>query len=138
MKIKNIHGREISFSPVRYIVKWGTYRGSKFQTEIKKFFQTYWKNDLVAEEMIIPGSRLRIDLINFTKKIVVESSGDQHVKYSKFMHGSRSGFHASIQRDVKKLQWCENNGFAFIEIMYDEVNLVSREWIKEKFDVEIY
>ena len=40
-----------------------------------------------------------------------------------------------INRDFKKLEWLEENDYNLIEINYDEINLLSKEFFKKKFKV---
>jgi very-short-patch-repair endonuclease len=80
---------------------------------------------------------MRCDLINFTKKIAIETHGMQHDKFVKHFHRTKTGFKNSVKRDLQKYSWLEINGFKIIEIFENEIHLLSSEWIKEKFDIEI-
>lgn len=137
MKIKNIRGYEVKVNFAKYAVKWDKPAASKIQTSVKQFFKKHWYSNFVVEEMRIPGSLLRIDLYNITKSIIVETMGQQHNLYNRFMHGSRSGYLSSIKRDCQKIKWAEDNNIRVIEINYDEIDLLSVSWIKEKFGISI-
>ena len=89
----------------------------------------------MLEEFRIPGGLQRIDLMNLNRKLVVEVSPSQHAQYHPFFHGSLAGFRASIKSDIKKQQWAEMNGFRFIEITKDDINVLSRKWFLEKYEV---
>ena len=71
---------------------------SKIQFKVKDFFKDYWQNHICYEEFPVFGTRMKVDLINFTRKIAVEVQGDQHNQYNKFFHGgSRDKYLASIK-----------------------------------------
>lgn len=135
MILSNIKGRPTKITHTKYSIKWDNPSRSIAQFNTKQFFKNYWLTDVVCEEFKIPGSKLRIDLINFTKKIVVETSGRQHEKFVKFFHKNRVGFLKSIKRDFKKINWIESNGFTFLEIYDSEVKDLSADFLAEKFNL---
>jgi hypothetical protein len=137
MKFKNIYGREVNKNITPYITDWNEVKGSKAQFNVKKFFEQYWSGQVICEEFPVAGSRMRCDLINFTKKIAVETHGQQHDKFVPFFHKNRTNFKKSFKRDLVKYNWLELNGFTVIEIFDNEIKDLSREWIKEKFGIEI-
>jgi len=137
MKFKNIFGKDVNKNINKYLVKWNEPCRSKVQFNIKKFFETYWKTHIVVEEFPVFGSRMKCDLINFTKKIAVETHGLQHDKFVKHFHRTRTGFKKSVKRDLQKYTWLEMNDFKVIEIFENETSLLNSDWIKEKFDIEI-
>lgn len=137
MKFKNIYGREVSKSITPYLVKWDHQRGSVPQLNVKKFFEPYWSGHVVCEEFLVPGSRLRCDLLNFTRKIAVETHGRQHEQFVKHFHKTRSGFTRAFTRDLIKYKWLEANGFQVIEIFDYEIKDLSEEWVLKKFDIEL-
>ena len=108
-------------------------KGPKFQKSVKDFLYPFWSNDIVFEEFPVAGSRMKFDFFNAGKKIVIEVSGDQHLKYNKFMHGgSRLNFLKQLKRDSDKVKFCEINNINFIEIYpKDKVN----KKFFEQFDV---
>ena len=89
---------------------------------------------LLAESYLLRGvsvlTRMKVDLINFTRKIAVEVQGDQHNQYNKFFHGgSRDKYLASIKRDMKKISWLEMNEFQVLEIETKDIENLSRSYI---------
>lgn len=138
MKLTKLKGDSLVHYNIKpYIIKWDR-KVSGPQLTVKKFLEPYWKNHIVCEEFRILGSLLRIDLINFTKKIVVEISPRAlHVDFNKFMHGGRGGFLKKLQSDAEKLAWAEKNGFKFVEVYDEDIKNLSKEYLKDKFDVEI-
>ena len=137
MKFKNIFGKEVNKTIKRFLIDWDKPCKSKVQFNVKKFFQHCWNTHVVVEEFPVFGTRMKCDLINFTKKIAVETHGLQHDKFVKHFHKTKTGFKNSVKRDLQKYQWLEMNGFRIIEIFENEIINLSPEWIKEKFDIEI-
>ena len=137
MKFKNIFGREVNKNINKYLVNWQSPCRSKVQFRVKDFFQKYWQTHIVVEEFPVFGTRMRCDLINFTKKIAVETHGMQHDKFVKHFHRTRTGFKNSIKRDIQKIEWLEMNNFKVIEIFENEIGALSEEWVLEKFDISI-
>lgn len=138
MTLLNIRGRERSKNVNRYLVKWDGKSRSKLQFKVKQFFKFYWKNHIVYEEFPVYGSLMKVDFINATKRIAVEVDGDQHDEFNEFFHNnSRTVYLKSMRRDQKKLEWLELNKFKVIQIKEKEVDLLSREFFKEKFSIDI-
>lgn len=138
MKLTTLHGnRLVNYNIKSYIINWDR-KVSKPQKLTKDFLKKYWKNDIVCEELRILGSLLRIDLVNFTKKIIIEvSPRELHVDYNKFFHNGRGGFHKKLTSDAQKLIWAENNGFKFIELYNEDLDSLSKQYLKEKFDLDL-
>lgn len=137
MKFKNIFGKEVSKTINKYLIDWNKPCKSRVQFNVKQFFQYSWGTHVVVEEFPVFGTRMKCDLINFTKKIAVETHGLQHDKFVKHFHKTKTGFKNSVKRDLQKYQWLEMNGFRVIEIFENELINLSPEWIKERFDIEI-
>ena len=58
--------------------------------------------------------------------------------FNKFFHAnSRVNYLKSINRDFKKLEWLEQNDYNLIEINHDEVDLLSKDFFKNKFKVDL-
>ncbi len=121
----------------KYLVKWDR-KVSVPQLTVKKFFYPYWKNSIILEEFMIPGSLFRLDLLNLNSKVCVEVSPIKlHLHYNKFMHGGRAGFLKKLQDDAKKMDWCERAGFKFIELYDIDIENLSKQYLKEKFDLDL-
>lgn len=140
MKLKKLNSsREISFNISRYLIDWDRVV-SKPQKAVKDFLYPYWKkHPAVCEEFRIPGSLLRIDLVNFYKKLAIEvSPTETHRRYNPYFHqGSRWKFVSNIKRDLDKQNWCEQNGLAFIEIYTEDIEGLSVDWFSRRFDIYI-
>ncbi|MEN9445992.1 MAG: hypothetical protein RL728_504 [Bacteroidota bacterium] len=137
MKFKNIFGREVNKNINKFLVKWDDPCKSKVQFKVKRFFFNFWKTHVVVEEFPVFGTRMKCDLINFTKKIAVETHGLQHEKFVKHFHKTRTGFKNSVKRDFQKHEWLELNGFKVIEIFENEFEFLSEEWLEEKFSLTL-
>lgn len=115
MKLLNLYGREVNVNPSKYLIDWDRVV-SKPQKQVKDAIRPIWSADYVCEEFYIPGSKMRIDLINFSKKIVVEVSPKGSHGYNEFFNKNRPNFLRASKRDLSKADWCEKNGFRLIEI----------------------
>lgn len=138
MKLKKLHSdREVSINLAKYKVDWDAPCRSKYQLQIKKWLRPYWGHHVCLEEFLIPGSKMRYDFVNLTKKIIVEMNGIQHDNYNKHFHrGNRLNFLSQVTRDQCKRDWAEANGFQMIEILPDDLPL-SVAFFREKFSIEL-
>lgn len=137
MRLYNIRGRQVNKNVSRYLIDWDKKSRSNLQFKVKQFLKPFWEKHIVYEEFPVFGTRMKVDIVNVTKFIAVEVNGQQHGSYNKFFHNSRYGYFQSISRDVKKEEWLEKNGFEVITVEYDEVDFLTEEFIKEKFDISI-
>ena len=138
MRLYNIYGKLVNKNVVKYKVDWDKPCRSKIQFNVKSFFKDYWSGHICYEEFPVFGSRLKVDLINFTRKIAVEVQGEQHNEFNKFLHNnSRDKYLESIQRDMKKIQWLEMNEFKVLEVTKEDLPELSRKYIFDTFGVDI-
>jgi hypothetical protein len=137
LRLYNIRGRQVNKNVSRYLIDWDKKSRSNLQFKAKQFLKPFWEKHIVYEEFPVFGTRMKVDIVNVTKFIAVEVNGQQHGSYNKFFHNSRYGYFQSISRDVKKEEWLEKNGFEVITVEYDEVDSLTEEFIKEKFDISI-
>lgn len=136
MKFKKIDSNtEVSVNTSDYRIDWDR-EVSKPQKKVKDFVRQYWSHLNVLEEFRIPGSKLRIDLINLTDMVAIEVSPAQHFSYNAFLHkGDKLKFLSGIKRDCSKKNWCEKNGFNYVEITDEDLKNLSVELFEEKFGV---
>ena len=73
MKFKNIFGKDVNKNINKFLVDWNQPCKSKVQFNVKKFTEPFWATHVVVEEFPVFGTRMRCDLINFTKKIAIET-----------------------------------------------------------------
>ena len=137
MRLYSTSGRLVNKNVSKYLIDWKKKSRSKIQFKIKQFLKEYWQNHIVYEEFPVYGTRLKVDILNATKRIAVEVNGNQHTSFNKFFHKTRINYLRSIQRDHKKLEWLKTNDFELIEIEEKEVPLVSYEFIRDKLGIEI-
>lgn len=119
-----------------YLIDWD-HSVSKPQKKVKDYLRRYWIAHVVCEEFRIPGSLLRIDLINFTRKIVVEVSPAGTHSFNKFFHRNRFKFGAAVERDLKKADWVIASGFEYVEICEDDLDKLSKEWFKTNYNIDL-
>lgn len=120
MKLYNLKGKPIDFSVTKYQIDWDK-TVSKPQKLVKDVLYTYWKDHFVCEEMRIPGSKMRIDLINFNLEIAIEVSPSSSHEYNKFFHKNRMEYMKAKKREIQKAEWCEVNGIELIELFDEEL-----------------
>lgn len=123
MRVKGLNGRDRDM-PLHPLVDWSAVTLSKFQRGVKDFLKPYWFSKVVLEELKVPGTRMRFDLVNINDRIVVETNGQQHVRYNKHFHGgSLARFRDQLKRDLKKQQWCDINEFILVEVLPEDLPL---------------
>lgn len=137
MLFKSLNGRVRDISYIPYLVEWDRVVSAP-QKRVKDFLKPYWERDVVLEEAAIIGKRMRFDLVNLNKQIVVEVSPKQHTKYSEFFHGSVAGFKAALKRDLQKEEWCQINGFAFCELLEEDLaEDLTPALFKDRFNIDL-
>ena len=136
MRLYNIYGKLQKKNVTPYLIKWDAKSRSKIQATVKKFLKPFWKAQMVYEEFPVYGTKLKVDILNATKKLAIEVNGKQHNSFKKLFHSnSRANYLKSIKRDCQKAQWLEDNEYKLIEIEQDEISFLSKEFFKEKFNV---
>ena len=138
MRLYNIHGKLQSKIVTKYLIDWDKPSRSQIQFKVKNFLKKYWENQIVYEEFPVYGTRMKVDILNATKKIAIEVQGSQHNQFNKFFHGnSRSKYLQSIKRDYQKAQWLEKNGYTLIEIEEKDINKLNYSYFSEQFNINI-
>ena len=138
MKLYDISGKLRYKSVQKYRIDWEAECRSNLQYEVKQFFKPYWYGQICYEEFPVYGTRMKVDLINMTKRIAVEVQGAQHDSFNKFFHNnSRANYLSSIKRDYDKRVWLENNNFKVLEIFEEDLPSLSKKYIADKFEVSI-
>ena len=138
MKLYDIRGRLVNKSVTRYKIDWDAACRSKLQYNVKQFFKTFWYGQICYEEFPVYGTRMKVDLVNMTKRIAVETQGAQHDSFNKLFHNnSRANYLRSITRDHDKRIWLENNNFKVLEIFEEDLKSLSKKYISDKFEIDI-
>lgn len=136
MKWITAKGNIRPLSEKKYSIKWNGESLSLFQFNVKQFFKKYWIKDIVGEEVLIPQTRLRVDIVNFSRKIAVEVNGLFHVEYTPYFQNSVEDFERQVYRDVLKEHLLEKNGFEVIEI-YEKNMPLKEKWVEKVFGSHI-
>lgn len=134
MKVTGLKGNRLySLRPVDYLIDWNPAREvSRPQGLVKQFLYPYWKAHVCLEEVRIPGSLCRIDLMNLTRRIVIEVSPESSHSFNAFFHRSKVGFARAVERDLDKQSWCERNRFKYIELTDDDIGNLSHSLFAER------
>ena len=129
----------VNVNVAAYLIDWEPKREvSKPQAAVKAFLRPYWKSHVVLEEFRIPGTRMRIDLINLTRRLAVEISPSGSHAWNPFFHNNdRSKFGRAIARDLSKGDWCCQNGFKLIELGDEELESLTVKMFLEKYEVTL-
>lgn len=118
----------------KYIIDWNQ-SPSKEQRILQDFLYPFWKNKIILSEFRIPGSLLRVDILNITDRIGVEYSPDSSHDYNVYFHHDRNGFLKKIKSDINKIEWLEANNFKVIEIIKEDLENLSKRFFLDKFDI---
>jgi len=139
VKFTTLTNHTVTDNIYKKTIDWDAPCRSKFQFRVSQFFRQFWSGDICCAEWKIPRKRLFVDLINFTKKIAVEISGEQHRSFKKaeFFHKNRMNFLRSLKRDSHKQDFLELNNFNLIVIFPEDEKKLSLEWIRDEFSVDI-
>lgn len=95
---------------------------SSLQGITQRFLIEKYPADVILEDFTVPGSRMSVDFLIWSRALVVEVQGSQHQEHNDFFHGSHDNknFYKQVKRDTKKQSWAESNGLDFIEIFKQE------------------
>lgn len=140
MIVTLLNGRSRNVSVGEYQLDWdGPRKVSKVQRAVEEFLRPYWTGKMVLGEWRIPGTKLRLDLVNVSDGLLVEVDGDQHASYNPHFHGSLSGYRASIKRDLQKDRFAELNGWTLVRITEADVKngALSAQWFMDTYNVTL-
>ena len=137
MKQITSSGRIKDIRTTPYLVDWHADQGSEFSSEVLDFLFPFWKKDVILSEWPVAGTRMRYDYVNLSKKIIIETDGEQHSQYSPYFHNnSRAKYLAQIKRDVLKDKIAELNGFKMVRINPSDLP-ITKEFFKRQFDITL-
>lgn len=136
MKWKTYSNKVVHLKSEKFKINWEQKSISKFQFRVKQFLKKYWIDDLVGEEVLLPNTRLRVDIVNFTRMIAVECNGLFHVEHTPYFQKSIKDFKSQVFRDVYKESLLEKNGFYVIEI-YEKNMPLTEKWVTKTFGESI-
>lgn len=92
---------------------------SRGQTALTAIMQKLLPGEKVINEYHI-GDKLKLDVYCEKYKIAAEYHGRQHFYYTSRFYESKYDFEEAVKRDVKKAQWCKDNGIALIVFRYND------------------
>lgn len=132
MKLRLLSGRETQVTPAKYRIDWDR-KVSGPQKAVKDFLRPFWDKPgvVVTEETPIkwrPGVKMRIDLINWNRRIAVEVSPSSSHSFNRFFHKHQARFAQAVGRDLDKCEWAKANGFTLVEIFDEDMAKLSRDW----------
>lgn len=138
MKVKKYKSdRLVTINIQKYKIDWNS-APSKGQQVLQNFLYPYWRNSLILQEMYVPGTKWRFDLVNCNRKIIVEySPKTHHGNFNKFFHRSRAGYLRSIKADLFKYDWAIENDFKVAEIVEKDLDNLSIKFFQDKFNISI-
>lgn len=140
MKIWNIYfTKEILIKINKYKINW-LKSPSKEQQILQDFLYPYWRAKIVLKEVYIPSSKMRLDIVCATNRIVIEySPKSHHGTFNKFFHKNRQNYGRSIVRDSKKVDWIldPRNNLKYLELNEDDLPLLSVRYLEETYGINI-
>lgn len=139
MKVKGLNGRTYNLKVSDYAIDWSR-KVSGPQKAVKDFLRPFWAHHVICEELPVPTGRgrpVRFDLVNLTRKVIVEVSPQSSHSFNRFFHKSRVGFGAAVKRDLDKEAWATANGFTFVEITDADMPLLSAEWFQSTYGITL-
>ena len=71
MRLYDINGKLKFLNVSKYRIQWEKSSRSNVQFLVKQFLKQYWTNNIVYEEFPVYGSRMKVDILNATKKIAI-------------------------------------------------------------------
>lgn len=81
----------------------------------------------------VTGNNLELDMFNYDLKLAVEYNGQQHYKYTPFMHGNtKDKFYAQQYRDRIKKDACKKLKINLIEVPYTIKENQIEEFLKKE------
>ena len=131
MEIITLKGRKVNWhlTSIKYPIK-GEGSKSKFQHQIYLELKELYPHDIIFEEVKIPDSRLRIDFVIPSVRLIIECQGKQHEEFSTRFHKYREDFIRQQNRDSMKRDFCEINNLTLVEVPYGSKRTVA-EFIRD-------
>ena len=75
------------------------------------------------------------DIYIKSRKVFIEYNGEQHYKFTRFFHKTRSEYLKQIRRDKRKRSLATTNGFQVITFKYDEP--IFKDYVINKIEREL-
>ena len=92
---------------------------SRGQTALTAIMQKLLPGEKIINEFHI-GDRLKLDVYCPSYQIAAEYHGRQHFFYTQRFFDSKYEFEEALQRDIKKMEFCKQNGIALVVFRYND------------------
>lgn len=126
MKVQDLSGRLHPLVTKGYeVMPSDTRPRSSLHLRCRALLRKLYPLDTILEEIPVPGEQLFLDFFIPSRKLILETQGEQHYEYNHFFHGSAEGFKRSKANDARKQEWAQINNFKLVELPYNESD---REW----------
>ncbi len=115
MKITLLNGKIVPIS-LKFI------KNEEFKSELESetydFLKKRFQFNKIIYQFIIPETHgMSLDFFIPDRMIAVECDGAQHLKYSKYFHGSHKNFVAQKTRDNNKRLFCKINNITLYNVI---------------------
>jgi len=118
MKLINTKGQlvTVDIRPSTYYT--GEAGKSKLQNQVGEYLREKYTREVIIEEFVIPGSKMRIDFFLPHRNLAIEVSPESSHSYNPFFHGEKkkNKYGKQVLREIKKQEWCENNDIDLLVI----------------------
>lgn len=129
MKVKGLDNKEYTWNITTKIRS----NASNYHIRARKLLKELFPCDYISEELSIPGTKTRdnhtlyADFYIDSRKLMIEVQGEQHSKFSSFLHkNDKRNFFKGQMRDSTKKNWCLINNIRYVELPYNETE---EQWI---------
>lgn len=124
MKVVGFNGKEHVWKLSGYVpLKGNEVSRSSFHLEARLLLTKLYSMDRILEEVPLPGSNgLTADFFIPSRRLMIETHGQQHYEFVPFFHHNLMGFINSKKNDQNKRDWCEINDIILVELPYGDIN----------------
>jgi hypothetical protein len=115
MKVIGLDDKEYNWPPA---TKSGYARGRKSELHERAYglLKSLYPTLPIVEEVNIPGSSLRFDMVIPKLYLIIEVQGSQHDDYCEHFHTNKWNFMRAQANDNTKRNWCKQNNLTLIEL----------------------
>ena len=92
---------------------------SRGQTALTALMQKLLPGEEIINEYHM-GDKMKLDVYCPSYAIAAEYHGRQHFYYTSRFFESKYEFEEAKKRDIKKVEWCKDNGIALIVFRYND------------------
>ncbi len=92
---------------------------SRGQTALTAIMQKLLPGEKIVNEFHI-GDRLKLDVYCPKYQVAAEYHGRQHFYYTQRFFDSKYEFEEALERDIKKIELCKQNGIALVVFRYND------------------